>query len=818
WSDRSIRAGTGAGVGGKKPPMLGFLKKSIQRKFLAIMLGTLVAVNGPLLAALFWISSDAIEREMQIKKSAILAVNSTALSKPLWDFDFANLHEWAKTIVLNPGVVRVEIRDDSDSIVAEAEVPSSSEKIDTDKIYVSERDIFRSVDGRDVRVGKLSITYQRSQIGREAWDEVGKSALLFIVSTIAVLLAAIFANRVMIVAPLSRLTWTIDASRRDGMRHRIDWRSSDEIGRVANTFNEMQDRLDADEEQLRSAHKQVSALYNNTPSMLYSVDRGDVIRAVSDYWLRATGYTPQEVIGRQFSDFLSESSLNSYRTRRPATCMESGEVGETTCTFVKKDGATIDIMIREVADAEGAVSGSYSLSVMTDISGLKAAEAAIRRQAQTDPLTGLLNRAGFMDRLVSRIEECDQTGQSVAVLFFDLDRFKWVNDNLGHSAGDHVLETVTKRVRALLDETTSFGRFGGDEFSVLVSGPDSETRAIDLAGAINKVLCNPFELDGRRLSLSASIGISYYPSHAENADDLLRTSDVAMYQRKREGRNGFCLFNSQLGKQAGRFLDVEQAIVDGLANDWFDLHFQPIVHLKTGRTIGFEGLLRLNHPDEGLIPPDEVITTAEQNGSILEIGDRVIDLGLRQLERLSQDPELRDAYVAINLSAAQFLPGLPAKLAAKLMASTVDPSRLVLEITETVLLQQAPGLKDLFDAIRTLGCTFALDDFGTGYSSLSYLNRFPVDIIKIDQSFVAAMANDEENGSADKTNSLVEGIVVLAKKLNLQIVAEGVESADQARRLSAMGVDAGQGFGIGRPLPADSYLTHAVPKKNRATS
>ncbi len=789
--------------------MLDFLERSIQRKFLAIMFLALVAVNGPLLAIFFVVSSDSIKREMQAKHEAILSVNSTALSKPLWDFDFANLDEWASTIVLNPGIAKVEILDDSNHTVAKA----VSQKVMSGALgsifEIEERDITRSNAGKQVRVGTLRITYGNKQINEAVWGEVGKSAILFIASTIAVLIAAVFANRMMIAGPLSRLTSTINATRRDGKRHKITLSSADEIGQVASNFNEMQDKLEDDQNVLRATYERMTFLYNNTPVMLYSVDDDDVIHAVSDYWLFATGYRKDEVIGRRFIEFVPESRQDDYRRKPRISRVRPGDVTETTCAFRGKDGNLIDVMIREAPDQESVSSVPHSLSVMTDISTLKAVEEAMRGLALTDPLTGLLNRAGFTEHADQELESARLNDARVAVLFLDLDRFKWVNDNLGHSAGDHVLQTVSHRIQSLLRDGDKFGRFGGDEFSVLISGDDVTVRATALAGDINRILSQPFKLDGRRLTISTSVGISFYPDNAATADELLRTSDVAMYHRKREGRNGYCLFNKKLGSEASRYLEVEQFIADGLSNDWFDLHFQPVVDLKSEEIIGFEGLLRLDHPDEGAIRPDEIIATAEQNGSIQEIGDRVLDLGIQQLKRLAEDPHLSEAYVTINLSAAQFLPGLPAKLAGKFMHYGVDPGKLVLEITETVLMQQAPGLEHIIDAIRDLGCTFALDDFGTGYSSLSYINRFPVGIVKIDRSFISTLGQETDEAVAHKTLTLIEGIRLLSHQLKIKVIAEGIETETQLRRLQIMGMDAGQGYHLGRPLPFDAYLSEA---------
>ncbi|WP_051645220.1 EAL domain-containing protein [Labrenzia sp. DG1229] len=267
------------------------------------------------------------------------------------------------------------------------------------------------------------------------------------------------------------------------------------------------------------------------------------------------------------------------------------------------------------------------------------------------------------------------------------------------------------------------------------------------------------------------------------------------------------MFNEKFGREAARQLEVKEVISEALKNDWFELHFQPIVDLKSRSTIGFEGLLRLVHPGKGILPPLEYIRAAEQTGGILEIGDLVLELGLQALERLHSKPEWQSTYVALNFSAAQFLPDLPANLAQKLSAHSIDPDRLVLEITETTLMQNNMGLASLIEDIRNLGCAFALDDFGTGFSSLSYMNRFPVDTVKIDSSFISGL--DETAGSerANKTHALIEAIVGLSKRLELNVIAEGIENEEQLRCLIEMGVETGQGFLFGKAEPLDTVLS-----------
>jgi len=788
--------------------MLRLIRNSTQRKFLAIMFAALIAVNGPLLITFFVMTKNSVEREMIAKKRVLLDANSKALSKALWDFDYGNLRKWAGAIANDRDIFSIEILDDNNKSLALISKENSEISALNRENELFSKEITHKVDGVEHSVGTLRIRFMSNHISNAAVREVVKSAILFIVSTISVLVAALIANRFMITRPLLRLNAAIEATQRSGTRKKVNWQSSDELGRVTTAFNEMQERLDQDEAQLIRANKRLTFLYNNTPVMLYSIDSEDNIRNVSDYWLHATGYSRKDVIGRKFREFIHDDFKDEYLKNRSMLSEGKNETLELTSVFQKADGTCLDVLITETKDFDDSAHGGSSLSVMTDISKLKAAEAEILRQARTDYLTGLVNREGFADRLNAAIENSDGS-DDIAVLFFDLDRFKWVNDNLGHFAGDRVLQSVTREIAQLLGEDDCFGRFGGDEFAIMLACESSKKRAVELATKINRTLNRPIDLGGRTLQISASVGISFYPDNAKSAEELLKASDVAMYRQKNSGRNGFCVFNEQFGKEASQQLEVKEVISEALENDWFELHYQPIVNLESRATIGFEGLLRLVHPERGVLPPLEYIRAAEQTGGILEIGDLVLELGLDALERLQQSRDCQSAYVALNFSAAQFLPDLPSNLKEKLTAHRVDPGRLVLEITETTLMQNSMGLDGLIEDIRKLGCTFALDDFGTGFSSLSYMHRFPVDTVKIDRSFIKGL--DERSGMerTHKTAALIEAVVGLSQKLKLNVIAEGIETEAQYTRLVDLGVKTGQGFLFGKAEPLETYLSES---------
>jgi diguanylate cyclase (GGDEF)-like protein len=443
---------------------------------------------------------------------------------------------------------------------------------------------------------------------------------------------------------------------------------------------------------------------------------------------------------------------------------------------------------------------------MTDITELKQSELRNHQQAITDHLTGLLNRQGLEAALAECIREADRDHKEVACLFVDLDRFKSINDNLGHSAGDAVLRQFVERILPMLHQEDTAARLGGDEFAILLPGDGSERRGMELCQKIVDMFEAPFRVEGTSVRLSASIGLAFYPSQASSAAELLQKSDLAMYSRKRDGKNGSQVFDTAMLDKTRERAEIESDIDLAITASWFEAHLQPIVDLATGVPAGFEALMRMRHPHKGLLPPACIISVAEENGTIGQIGDMVLEDAVANLARISRLPGMRDTYVAVNFSGLQFDASLPARLAGLLGQYSILPSRLVLEITEAVLMDDNPETRLILDQIHEFGCRIALDDFGTGYSSLSYLSRFPVDIVKIDQSFIRSL-DDPASETRRKNTMLVEGIRAISHKMNCKVVAEGVETAEQRSLLLRMGIDYAQGYHFSKPLEISELLS-----------
>jgi diguanylate cyclase (GGDEF)-like protein len=446
---------------------------------------------------------------------------------------------------------------------------------------------------------------------------------------------------------------------------------------------------------------------------------------------------------------------------------------------------------------------SLALNDAAAVEGMRQAFDDAVHQATHDPLTGLPNRSLVLDRLEQALARSSRTGGRVTVLFADLDRFKVVNDSFGHSVGDNVLLCVSERLRAAVRPHDTVARLAGDEF-VVVCEDLTDAEALDVAERVAATVAEPIILGGRETVITASIGIA----HAEagtRAEDMLRDSDVAMYGAKERGRSRIELFDAEMRRRMVDRLEMERSLRTAIANGELRLDYQPIVSFDGWQVTAAEALVRWDHPERGVVHPAEFIPLAEESGLILPLGRWVLTEACRQLAlwRAEGRPELR---VTVNLSARQFAdPGLIDVVAEALARACLPADALWLEITESVLMEEVEATANTLYALKRLGVHLAVDDFGTGYSSLSYLKRFPVDLLKIDRSFIDGLGTDPEDGA------IVLAIVSLAQALRLEVVAEGVEHFHQLEALHRLGCDAVQGYLLARPGPPDALPESAPP-------
>jgi diguanylate cyclase (GGDEF)-like protein len=432
------------------------------------------------------------------------------------------------------------------------------------------------------------------------------------------------------------------------------------------------------------------------------------------------------------------------------------------------------------------------------VRALKKSEEKVRYRANFDALTHLPNRSNFVEHLREAISLGRRSSGQTALLFIDLDRFKTINDTLGHDFGDELIKQVATRIRETIRQTDVVSRLGGDEFTVLLIDMVDEIHASIIAKNILTRLSEPFMLHGHEVYSSASIGITICPGDGDNAKTLLKNADMAMYEAKGQGRNTFCFFTAEMTARAQQFLELDKDMRRALIQQELEVHFQPIFELNSKDLIGVEALLRWRHPDKGLILPAEFIAVAEETGLIEDIGLWVLRRACSEALTWLKHDSNPGFYLSVNISMRQFKGGFDKKQLGSVLEETGFPAdKLLLEITESLLIDDDSRIKDVLAEFREMGVRLAVDDFGTGYSALSYLRDFPVDTLKIDQSFIQDIATSRSD------RRLIEAIITMAHGLELVTIAEGVETSEQDALLAELDCDMVQGYFYCEPLGAD---------------
>ena len=520
-------------------------------------------------------------------------------------------------------------------------------------------------------------------------------------------------------------------------------------------------------------------------------DLRGAITYANDNFCEISGYSRAELLGRDHR-ILNSGTHSKAFFREMYRCIANGGVWRGELCNRSKSGSLywVDTVITPQLGANGKPIAYMAIRI--DITARKRAEAQISYAATHDALTGLLNRAALLERMDQALARMRQQQGTLTVHILDLDGFKYVNDTLGHSAGDNLLKELADRLKSSLRETDIVARLGGDEFAIVqTDATDQREDAIALAVRTLETVARPFFLDGQEVRIGTSIGIALAPVNGTDAAELLKKADLALYRVKSEGRNSFSFFDEDLSEKAITRLQLVNDMRVALSRNEFELHYQPLFDTKTSRPCGMEALVRWRHPVAGLLYPDQFIAIAEETGLMEPLGQWI-------LQRACADavswPE--NIKVAVNLSAGQFRSGaLFDVILCALVESGLPPERLELEITESLLLQGKDSNVLVIQQLKNIGITIALDDFGTGYASLSYLLMFPFDKIKIDKSFTQGLLTRTD------CMAVVASILTLARGLEIAVTAEGVETSSQFELLRAQGVNYVQGYLFGRPRP-----------------
>jgi diguanylate cyclase (GGDEF)-like protein/PAS domain S-box-containing protein len=581
-------------------------------------------------------------------------------------------------------------------------------------------------------------------------------------------------------------------------------------GWVAN-MRDITDRRHAEAERVE-AEERYRQGFERSAFGLALLDLEHTFTSVNPALAEMLGHTPELLLGRRPLEFLHPTESES--ARRGIERLHRGDLAfyKREHRMLRRDGGIVSVLIDMtlVPDADG--EPSYYFVQVRDITDRKRAEEALAHQALHDDLTHLPNRLLLVDRLTLSLARAERTGSHVAVLFLDLDRFKLVNDGLGHVVGDQLLIEVAGRLIRSIRASDTVARFGGDEFVIVREDIADVGEAVEFAERIVEVLHEPIPLSGRELYATTSVGIALGGANS-SAEQLLRDADAAMYRAKDLGRARIELFSHELQQQVAARLDLETALRQAIEREELELLYQPIVRLADGRVVGAEALLRWHRAGHGIILPSEFIPIAEETGMIVAIGTWALEHALAELRALTRMHGEADwPLLAVNLSALQLrLPTSLEMVRDAIRASNVDPGMLSLEITESALMGDIETSARAMHVLRELGVKLAVDDFGTGYSSLAYLKQLPVDSLKIDRSFIAGLPGDQHD------RSITEAIITLGDSLGLTIVAEGVETVEQWIALDELGCTVGQGYLWSPPIPASSFAPLVTGLRRRTT-
>lgn len=550
--------------------------------------------------------------------------------------------------------------------------------------------------------------------------------------------------------------------------------------------------------------EQAGIFFEQSSEALVVTDKNGIIVSVNAAFCRITGFTKDEAIGQPTKILNSGIHDKNFYENMWNSLLHNGS-WQGEIWNKRKNGEIYPEWLSINKAFSARYHEEFYIAVFTDISSIKETDRKLYFYANHDPLTGLANRVQFETQLKKQLATAQRRNNKLALLFIDLDKFKEVNDTYGHTIGDMMLKAVTKRLSDTIRSEDFLARLGGDEFVIIAGGAEKHEGIITLSEKISAAIREPITLEGKVFFMSLSIGIAIYPDHGESAEDLIKNADAAMYEVKENGRNGYMLYQSSFTDKLAIKVQTQHDLKNGMKNDEFELYYQPIIDFTTQTIIGAEALIRWNHPTKGLLFPASFITYVENSDLIYDFGMMVCQKAFHDLATLNTIcSKMSNFRLSINIATKQFFEeNFVQKLNDLMNDFSVNPEQVELEILETQIMKSPEIAQKKFDELHALGIKLALDDFGTGYSSLSYLKNFTIDKLKIDQSFVRDLLDDNND------KAIVQTIITMGKIFGMEVQAEGVETHKHEQLLLEMGCDFSQGYLYSKPIPLTTFVQWA---------
>ncbi len=644
-------------------------------------------------------------------------------------------------------------------------------------------------------IGRLLLLADQGDLRETMFLHIVTSIIIICITLFITFLLAV-KLQAFVTEPIKKLQDIVIKIRQsDNYSLRAEKTTEDELGDLVDAFNGMVAKIESDNVALRDNEERFRTLTASSPVGVFQTDEEGQYTYVNARWREITNIYDIHLTQEAWIKTLHPEERFQVLSRWRES-LSKGEEFRMEYRLLRDDGEDVNVICnaKPLYDASDKITGY--LGSLSDISELKSVQSQLEQLALYDPLTKLANRHLFRNRLEKAIKQSEREKNSLAILFLDIDHFKKINDTMGHDQGDELLKAIAHRLRFCTRPGDTVARMGGDEFTILVPEIHHAQEADAIARKVLDVLKVPIRLTGLEVIITTSIGITIGLSDAQDANSLMKNADLAMYRAKSQGRDNYKFFSDEMNMELTKQLAVEGEIRQGLERDEFELYYQPKIDLEKDSLIGFEALIRWNHPTKGIISPLEFIPVAEDSGLILPIGEWVLKTACEQIKEFTDRGILQETgHVAVNLSPRQFHDSNLVTIIQEFIArSQIKSNQLEIEITESLLMDNMESTISTLEALKKLGVILAIDDFGTGYSSLNYLKRLPIHILKVDRSFVTDIPIDNDD------MEITAAVIAMAHKLGLKVVAEGVEQEAQAAFLKENNCDFVQGFYYGQPM------------------